>query len=62
MRSDIRNLFDQQNTHSFGRERMVEIEIDKALEQQYGVLSFEAWRERHSEMSGKGPTSDIYTA
>jgi hypothetical protein len=37
------------------------IEIDKALEQQYGVLSFEAWRERHSEMSGKGPTSDVYT-
>ena len=46
LRSDIQNLFDQSNPTQFGRERMIEIEIDKALEQRYGVLSFESWQER----------------
>jgi hypothetical protein len=61
LRSDIKNLFDQNNTRSFGRERIIEIEIDQALEQRYGVLSFEEWRERHSGMRGECPTSDICT-
>ncbi len=48
LRSDIQNSFDQNNTPLFGRTRLVEIEIDKALEQRYCILSFEAWREQRS--------------
>ena len=51
LKNDINDLFNKNNTTPFGRERMVEIEIDKVLEQRYHVLSFDAWREQHSEMS-----------
>jgi hypothetical protein len=59
LRSDIQNSFDQNNTTLFGRTRLVEIEIDKALEQRYRILSFEAWREQRSETNRSCPTSDI---
>jgi hypothetical protein len=52
LKSDIKNSFDRNDPNPFGRDRMVEIEIDKELEKRYGVLSFEAWREEHGKLIG----------
>jgi hypothetical protein len=51
IRKNIQILFDQNDTTMFGRNRMIEIEIDKVLEQRYGVPSFDLWREQNRRMT-----------
>ena len=50
LRRNIQDLFDQNHSTQFGRELMIEIEIDKVLEQRYCVLSFESWREQYKRI------------
>ena len=49
LRNEILSAMDQNNTSHFGRNRTIEIEIDKALEERYGVLSFKQWLDQFYE-------------